>query len=145
MNMLMGVGSTLRRDDGVGVYVARRLRHEAWTSLDCGTAPENFTAVVRREHPGLLVIVDAADMGLPPGEIRRIPPERIRDAGIGTHQLPLTHLVHFLADAADRILIIGIQPADTDDGEGMTHVVRDAADRLIVLIAGDDLAAITEF
>lgn len=145
MNILMGVGSTLRRDDGAGVYVARRLRHETWIALDCGTAPENFTAVVRREHPALLVIVDAADMGLAPGEIRQIPPERIRDAGIGTHQLPLTHLVHFLAEAADRILIIGIQPADTGDGEGMSRAVRDAAERLIGLIYRDELAAIGTF
>jgi hydrogenase 3 maturation protease len=145
MNILMGVGSTLRRDDGVGVSVARHLRHPAWKALDCGTAPENFTGVVRKEHPELLLIVDAADMGLRPGEIRVIPPERIRDAGIGTHQLPLTHLVHFLADAADEIRIIGIQPAETGDGEGMTPAVRQAAETLIAIIVGDELAAIEEF
>jgi hydrogenase 3 maturation protease len=134
MNVLMGIGNALRCDDGVGVYVARMFHMSGWRSLDCGTAPENFTGVVRREHPDLLLIVDAADMNIPPGEFRVIPFEKIQDVGIGTHQLPLTHLISYLGEDAGEIIFIGIQPLIVDDGEQISLSVKRGGDKLINLI-----------
>ena len=71
VRMLLGIGNPLHGDDGVGNYVASRFRARGWNSIDCGTMPENFTAVVRRHHPEILVLVDATDLGLPLGSSGR--------------------------------------------------------------------------
>jgi len=137
VRMLLGIGNTLRRDDGVGNYIASRFRARGWLVLDCGTMPENFTGVVRRHHPELLVLVDAADIGLAPGVFRIVAPDRIGDVSIGTHNLPLTHLLGFLSESAGRIIFIGIQPGEVGDGEGITQAVREGADQLIDLLKGN--------
>ncbi len=134
MKMLLGIGNTLRRDDGVGNYIAHRMEGTGWTAVDCGTVPENFTSVVRRSHPDLLVFVDAGRMGIPPGEFRRVPKEEIEDVSIGTHALPLSHLIDFLADAAETILFIGIEPENVRDGEGLSEPVIEGAERLITML-----------
>ncbi|MDG6256364.1 MAG: hydrogenase 3 maturation endopeptidase HyCI [Methanomicrobiaceae archaeon] len=139
MNMLLGIGNTLRRDDGIGCLVARRFSHAGWKAVECGTAPENFTAVVRRDRPDLLVLVDAADMGLAPGDLRRIPPEKIQDVGIGTHQLPLSHLIAFLAPDAGEIVFVGIQPESVADGEAISSTVMKGAERLMAAIRQGEL------
>lgn len=74
--------------------------------------------MVRRAGPDLLVIVDAEEMGFLAGSVRRIPLERICDTTIGTHMLALSHLVRFLADAAGRIVVVGVQPACMGGGGG---------------------------
>lgn len=134
MKMAIGIGNTLRRDDGAGIYVAKRLECSGWTALDCGTAPENFTSVVRRAHPEILVLVDAAEMGLSPGEFRIIAKDAIRDVSIGTHHLPLTHLIDYLQDAAGCIVFVGIQPAVVQDGEGLTPEVMRGANDLVEIL-----------
>jgi hydrogenase 3 maturation protease len=73
---------------------------------------------------------------------RIVPKERIADVSIGTHHLPLTHLIEFLSDAADRILFIGIQPAVVADGEGLSDDVRRAADLLVELLKKEDFGAL---
>ena len=70
MIVVLGVGNFLHGDDGAGPAVAAgvlALGLPGVSAFDCGTAPENFTGVVRRLHPDLLVVADAADMGLPAG------------------------------------------------------------------------------
>lgn len=135
MHLLLGIGNPLRGDDGAGSHVARCVSADGWLALDCGTAPENFTSVVRRERPDLLVVVDAVDMGLPAGAVRIVPTERIEDCGIGTHTLPLTAFLAFVGDAVGEAIVVGIQPSTLDLIEFLSPAVRDAADRLAALIA----------
>lgn len=134
MHLLFGIGNPLRGDDGAGNHVARHLSADGWMAFDCGTAPENFTAVVRRARPDLLVIVDAVDMGLPAGAVRIVPPDRIEDCGIGTHTLPLTALISFIGDDAGAVIVVGIQPATLDSKEELSPAVREGANALVALI-----------
>lgn len=131
--VLMGIGNPRQGDDGVGPWLADRLQAPGWLSLNCDTVPENFTAVVRRHTPARLVLVDAADMRLPAGATRRIPPEHLRAAGLGTHQAALQCLVNYLRDAAGEIIFIGIQPASLYDGQELSVVARTAAEQVLEL------------
>jgi len=134
MDILMGIGNTLRCDDGIGPYIAQKMQGGSFLSLDCGTVPENFTSVVRKIRPSLLLLIDAADMGLPSGEFRAIPKEHIKDVSIGSHHMPLSFLVDFLSDSCERILFIGIQPGIIADGESLSEAVRAGSDSLIGII-----------
>ena len=110
MNVLMGIGNILNGDDGIGPWVAQHFRQENWKTIDCGTAPENFTGKVKKLSPDLLVLVDATDMNLSPGEIRRIPPDMINALHLSTHALPLSLLMAHLQDTIKKIILVGIQP-----------------------------------
>ncbi len=135
MNLLIGIGNSDRGDDGIGPWVAAHLDAPNWEALDGGLAPENLTGVVRRRAPALLVLVDAAEMGLSPGTVRRIPRDRIEDCGLGTHMLPLHHLMAFLDDCVPAIELIGIQPANTAYGADLTPAVRAAGQTLLAALA----------
>ena len=80
------------------------MNKQDWLSLPCETVPENFAGVVEREKPNLLVIVDAADMGLASGEFRLLAKESLNSAVVGTHGLPLKHLVERLEKSAEKII-----------------------------------------
>lgn len=133
--MLLGIGNPLLGDDGAGNYIADRFGAPGWIVVDCGTIPENFTGVVRRERPEILILVDAADMTLPPGEFRIVRPEDIAAVTLGTHSLPLNLFMEYLAGSAGKIIFIGIQPGRTGMGEGLSEPVREGADRLITILA----------
>jgi len=141
-NILLGIGNPLNGDDGAGIWVAGQFRKEGWVSLSCGTAPENFTGIIRRTRPDCLVLVDAAAMGLSPGEYRIIPRHKIADVSMGTHQLPLSLLIDFLSDAAGRIVLIGIQPDRVITGEEISPRVREGAERLVHVLSSGELGRI---
>lgn len=137
-NILLGIGNPLNGDDGIGIYVAEQFRKDDWIALACGTAPENFTGIIRKTRPSCLVLVDAAAMGISPGEYRIIPRDKIEDVSIGTHQLPLSFLIDFLSNTVERITLIGIQPERAGTGEEISLQVRKGADRLLyVLLSGE--------
>jgi hydrogenase 3 maturation protease len=133
--MLLGIGNPLLGDDGAGNYVADRFRAPGWMVVDCGTVPENFTGTVKREHPELLLLVDAADMALSPGEFRIVRPDDIAAVTFGTHSLPLNLFLEYLAESVGAAIFIGIQPGRIIMGEGLSDPVRQGADRLISILA----------
>ena len=124
MNLLLGIGNPRHGDDALGPVFARAFRHSGWRCLNAATAPENYTGLIRRLRPDLLVLLDAADMGLPPGTLRRLEPDAIAAGDFGTHAGSIGHLANYLSDCAGRIAILGIQPADTTPGARLSAPVR---------------------
>lgn len=136
---ILGVGNPLRRDDGVGVWVAERMRGTGWEVIVAGSSVENALGLVRRLAPDLLVVVDAAEMGLPPGSVRRLPHEASERMLGSTHGLPLPLLLGKVKDRVGEIVLIGIQPADRSLGEGLTPPVLAGAAALGALLREEDL------
>ena len=142
MNILLGIGNPIRGDDGVGPYIARTFQHPSWKPIDCGTAPENFTSLVRRERPVHLILVDAADMGLSPGEFRIIPRECIVDLSFSTHGPSLQLLIKYLSSLLPDVILIGIQPGENAEGEQISPAVKKGADELKMQLAKDGIPQI---
>jgi len=140
MNILLGIGNRLRQDDGAGSYFAENFNAEGWLSLDAGIMPENFIAVVKRNDPELLVIVDAADMRLAPGTLRRIPLDDITDDySFNTHKPPASFLTEELKKITESIIYIGIQPLSIDFGDEISQVVLDALNELQRSFINDEI------
>ncbi|HEU67912.1 MAG TPA: hydrogenase 3 maturation endopeptidase HyCI [Candidatus Acetothermia bacterium] len=139
---MLGIGNPLRRDDGAGLWVAERLRGTGWEVIPAGQGVENALGVVRRLAPDLLVIVDAAEMGLPPGSVRRLPVEGAGRMLGSTHALPLPFLLGTVWDAVGKMVLIGIQPADRSLGEGLTPAVQVGAEALVALLRAGDVEAV---
>ncbi len=137
--VLLGVGSDLRSDDGVGVAVADRVSHlglAGIVTINGGTAPENATADVRKAAPTHLLIVDSADMGETPGTIRLIAPDEIGGISFGTHSLPLSVLAGYLStETGCSVIVMGIQPRSIEFGEALSAEASRAADEAAAAIA----------
>jgi hydrogenase 3 maturation protease len=112
--LVLTVGNEMMGDDGAGPHLAQKLRRnplENWDVLNGGSTPENFLHLVRELSPNSVWVVDAADMDLEPGEIRRIKAEKIQDPFfITTHSLPLCYLLETLGEFVPEVEMIGIQP-----------------------------------
>ena len=134
MMVLLGVGNTLLSDDGVGCFIADSFTADGWITYNGETAPENFTAPIRRSHPDRLIIVDAAQMGLPTGSVRIIAADQIDDTGISTHMLPLSHLIRYLSPDITVILFIGIEPETIQLGVGLSPAVQAVEDSFIMML-----------
>ncbi|MDD5503624.1 MAG: hydrogenase maturation peptidase HycI [Candidatus Thermoplasmatota archaeon] len=135
--VLMGVGNDMRGDDAAGVEIARALAGTPdWDALDCGTVPEDFTGIVRREKPESIVLADAAEIGLAPGQIRRIPKEKMSVLCLTTHNLPLSVLIEYLEEivGAGNVHLIGIQPKELRLGAPMSKEVENAAKNLVKIL-----------
>lgn len=135
---VLGVGSVLRSDDGAGMYFVEKLsgliERENLLLIGGSTAPENFTGVIREFKPAVLFIVDAAHMGLTPGEIHVLDPDEITGMSFSTHMLPLPLMLNYLAMELDcEVVCIGIQPASTEQGLEMCAEVTAAATDLAEL------------
>jgi hydrogenase 3 maturation protease len=130
MNVLLTVGNGMMGDDGAGVLLAQML-HDAplddWAALNGGSAPENVLHRIREMDASRVLVVDAADMDLEPGTIRRINAEKLEDPFLmTTHTLPLTFLIESLREFVPQVELLGIQPNIVAFGFPMSDVVRAA-------------------
>ncbi len=144
--VLLGIGNELLGDDSIGPWIAKKINGKNnWIGINAGTAPENFLSLIKREKPDLLVIVDATEMGLSPGEIRLIPREKIpKLTYFSTHTLSLAFLIETLESDVGKILFIGIQPKAIALGCPISEEVVLSAKRLLgILTQEEDLNEIT--
>ncbi len=136
--LLLGVGNDIRGDDAVGELVVRELKSEDWDKIDCGSVPENHITLIEEGQYDLVVIVDAAKMGLKPGEIRIVPRKHLGVFTMSTHALPLSTVMDFLERKVEEVYLIGIQPKDMSLKEGMTLELKEAKDKMIELLKKDE-------
>jgi hydrogenase 3 maturation protease len=133
--VFLGVGSPLRADDSVGLFIVEEL--EKGLAAPAGkelrfylgeSAPENFSGAIREFGPSTVIIFDAAEFGAAPGTFRLIEADEIGGASFSTHMLPLHVLANYLtASAGCRILVIGVQPKLLEFGYPLTPKVQSAA------------------
>jgi len=125
---LMGIGSRLRSDDWAGMYFIELLddlkKRDNLLLISASTAPENFTGVIKDFAPDALFIIDAAHMGLSPGEFRLLKTSEIGGMTFSTHMLPLPVMLKYLeAECGSEVFFIGIQPETTEQGLSMSEKV----------------------
>ena len=133
-NLLLCVGNSMMGDDGAGPLLAEKvIAHpvEGWAVIDGGTSPESYSHAIREMKPERLIIVDATEMGLEPGEIRIIDEKDIAELFIvTTHNLPLSYLIEQLREDVPDITFVGIQPAIVAFYAPMMQPVKDAVDTI---------------
>jgi hydrogenase 3 maturation protease len=154
--IVLGIGNRLGGDDAAGAYVVDILnqrQHRAKAPLhaeiipivigiDAGTAPESYTSVIRQRRPDLLILVDAADMGLPPGALRTIMPEKISVLSFSTHSMPLSMFMSYVEEFCGKALLVGVQPEQTDTGRHISKTVRQSVKKLAEAILEGRIAEI---
>ncbi|CAH2605568.1 hydrogenase 3 maturation protease (plasmid) [Rhodovastum atsumiense] len=141
--LVLTVGNSLMGDDGAGPLLAELLEAEpaeGWSVIDGGATPENVMHAVRAEAPERVLLVDAADMQLEPGAVRRIGEGDVaRQFLINTHAIPLDVLIASIRETVPHVTFVGIQPVRVTFFGEMTPAVRAAVEDLHRrLVAGDE-------
>lgn len=136
---VIGVGNTIRSDDGLGVHALHRLRMHARTPrdvvcIDGGTIGLELASYVW--GASRLLLIDSVDAGQPAGTLIRMDGNDLRNlpGGITVHQLGITDLVASLSLACEEppdIVLLGVQPASTDWGTSLTANVQAAVAPLV--------------
>jgi len=150
--IVLGIGNRLGGDDAAGTclvdmlkqrqHKAKTLHSAEITAIDAATAPESYTSVIRQRRPDSLILVDAADMGLPPGALRTIPPEKISVLSFSTHHMPLSMFISYVQEFCGKVLLIGVQPERTEMGGGISKAVRRSMTQLVDVVLEGRVAEI---
>ena len=136
--IVVGVGSSLRRDDFVGVEVVRNLHGKVSRFVhlvECETTPENFIQPISRFKPTHVLIIDAALLNLKPGSLRLVEPNKIAGIPISTHTLPLRIFCEYLMTTTGaKVALLAIQPKETSFGEGLTKELKGAVKGIVNIL-----------
>lgn len=135
--LVLGIGNTLLKDEGVGIQVIRALLQSAPPTesvdyLDGGTL--SFTLAGPIAEAAQLIVVDAAQMQAPPGTVRMLVGEEM-DAFVSgnrkasVHEVGLTDLMAIAKLTGRwprRRALLAIQPKEMDWGESLSPEVAAA-------------------
>jgi hydrogenase maturation protease len=146
--LILGLGNPLLGDEGIGVRVAEELKGlelpDGVAVVEGGTAGLGLIGLM--EGYQRVIIVDAADMGHPPGRVVRFTPSEAQlkvEAPLSLHQIGLGQVLA-LAEALEMVpaelVIIGIQPSQIEGGVGLSPEVEGAILQIIGIIL-DELDA----
>ena len=126
--ILWCIGSPILLDDGAGPALFSELEAfpaEGVVPVNCETTPENWIAPLSKNPPLVLMVADAADMGLPGGSVRRMNLEDTGGITFSSHGIPLSVLLEPFKNSVE-IRVIGIQPERRGFGEGLSPEVSRA-------------------
>ena len=114
---VVGIGSDLRAVDAAGELVAQQVQKNLKKSSKTtaffftSTAPENFTGEIKKFRPGLVIIIDAAELNKKPGAVIVIPSRKISGESFSTHRIPTKVMADYLRLSLKcKVIVIGIQP-----------------------------------
>jgi hydrogenase 3 maturation protease len=127
--LFVGLGNVLRRDDGVGVYLAQKLHENQHIRvLNAEVSIENYIGKINDLNPDFLILIDSVVFNRRPGYCQLMPVDRLIDFTTNTHNISLRKIAEFVRA---QTFILGIQPAEITFGEGLTSPVKSKADLLV--------------
>ncbi len=135
--IIVGVGNTLKGDDGAGPLVCQQLYGKVCAELmDVGTAPENYIQSIIRKAPQNLLIIDAVDFGASPGTISVFKPEQLNTLVISTHTLSPRLFIDMICQSIKvNVCFVGIQPLQTKLGQPLSVEADKAVQQLSHILA----------
>ena len=133
--VIAGIGNPIRMDDYVGVKIAQDLRGKVSDRvmlLECETVPESYVQQILDFDPTHLLLIDAAFLGLKPGEAKLVNPELlVGSSAFSTHMLPLRIFCEYLRNESKiSIALLLIEPKKTDFGEGLELEISSSANTI---------------
>jgi hydrogenase 3 maturation protease len=135
--LLVGIGNSIRADDGIGPKIVAMLDGRVKAELlDAGEVPESYAGRILTTQADTIVFIDAADFHAEPGDVAILEADDLTGFGVSTHQMPLNIFGHFLKENSHAdIFALGIQPSQLGLGEPMSADVWSSAEYLAELLA----------
>ena len=140
---VIGIGNPLRKDDGIGVYLLKKLKDKNLDFdkkidfIDGGTGGFNIIHYISNFKK--LLIIDAIDFDSNPGEtiffeykknknLKNIQNYTIHDEDI-TKIIQLNQIIN---KNPKKIFIFGIQPKDISFGNGLSKNIEEKLDEILI-------------
>ncbi len=149
---ILGIGNDINGDDASGVLIARslmsvpgeavngetpayqlieRVGNPPYLVVDGGPSPESFTGPLRRFAPDLVIMLDAAEIGAPPGTERVFDWQEASGLSASTHTMPPSMLAKYLISELNcKVALIGVQSARLDLDSPLSPQVQEAVIRV---------------
>jgi hydrogenase 3 maturation protease len=129
IKLFVGIGNLLKMDDGVGVYISKRIKtNGSVLSLTVEVSIENYIGKIVSLNPDILILIDCVDMKADAGTFKLLSLRQIQDLTFNTHNISLKRLSEFFTMP---VFVLGIQPEKIDFGENLSYLVLDVADKII--------------
>ncbi len=139
--VVVGIGNPLCGDDAAGCLVARHLRESrgpvgsaqrvvapGLRIVEAEEVPESFLDLIVRPAPDTVVLVDAVELGEPPGTVALLEVDDVALREASTHRAPLSLLAQYIqAESGAEVLLLAIQPGDREPGLSPTAEVVEAS------------------
>lgn len=145
--LIAGIGNIFLGDDGFGVEVIPHLREVSmpdWVQVaDYGISGIHLAYDLVGGYD-TTILIDATPRGGEPGTVYLIEPETPDDVGgesLDAHGMQpdtVLRLLDTIGGDAGRVLVVGCEPADTEQGIGLSPAVTGAIDEAVRLVT--DLA-----
>jgi len=129
--VIIGMGNELRGDDAVGLQVIRLLKpyeNDRLTVFEGHMMPETFVAPACAKKPTHLLIVDAAELGGPPGTWRLLTSDELDESIFTTHSIPTTAMATEIQHrCGSQVMFLGIQPKQREITLSLSKECQQAA------------------
>ena len=137
--MILGVGNPMRGDDSLGLEIVKRLKNRVPRNIkliECGSVPENYTALIRRTDPTHVLIIDAIHANMEPGTICMMSPKDINESFTSTHTLSMRFLSKYLEKTLRvKTLLLGIQVEKLSLEAELSPRIREAANNVSKILS----------
>ena len=144
--VIVGIGNSLRGDDGAGPELIKSLKfkvrsseknHELSTPnhqlclIDTGSVPENFLQKIVGERPDVILLVDTINLGKPAGSIEIIAAENLKEESFSTHNASLKLTIAYLKkETKASVFLLGIQPKNIGFGQKISPEVEESVKKI---------------
>lgn len=135
---VIGLGNSLRRDDGIGVIILGSLLNHyprpGIDYLDFGIA--SFDLIHRLQDYDTVLLIDGINAELPAGKLRIFGLEQAsftdNDKAISSHELNLKDIFKLTADLeiTTKIYVAGIQVVDVGFGQSLSGELKEKLQEL---------------
>jgi hydrogenase maturation protease len=131
---IMGIGSKLKTDDGVGVFIAEKLKNIDFDNVIVAEAtPEHWLGFLTKKKFEKLLIIDSVLFGGEIGEIKLLSLHEISKRFGLTHSSSLHLFYDFISGEGNikELKVLAIMPESLDVGESLSPVVERSAGEII--------------
>jgi hydrogenase 3 maturation protease len=131
---IMGIGSTLKSDDGVGIFIAESLKNMGVDNvIVAGATPEHWLGFLTKQNFDKILIIDSVLFGGKDGEIKLFDVEELSERFGLTHSSSLHLFSDFLSKegSVKEIKILAVMPENLEVGESLSPAVARSAGEII--------------
>lgn len=143
--LVVGIGNTLRRDDGIGVHIIRHLSRSPLPKqvevVDGGTV--TFPLLERFQARKKIIIVDAIEADTKPGTLFRLQVEDIskfRNCFSCLHQMSIVDVIdmfRWLYGDLPEVVFLAVQPKNIGVGMDISPELRECMDFFVDIIISE--------
>jgi len=132
--LVLGLGNSILRDDGVGVHAVRRFQQlspRPCLAAEVGTAV--FDAVHLIEQAGRIIAFDAVEAGGQPGSVYMLRAEDVRHEArrVSMHEIGLIQILRTLPRPPSEVVVIGAEPEIIHWGMELSPALESAVPAMV--------------